>query len=70
MTIKLDCQTCYGSGIVGSPPDNYMPCPECSGENLSDDRTDDRYPENIGDTCCGKCYGATCYVDYLTGERP
>lgn len=24
---------------------------------------------NIGQTCCGKCEGATCYVDYLTGER-
>lgn len=24
---------------------------------------------NIADTCCGKCSGATCYVDYLTGER-
>ena len=24
---------------------------------------------NIADTCCGKCPGATCYVDYLTGER-
>jgi hypothetical protein len=29
----------------------------------------DDYPTNIGDTCCGKCPGATCYVDYLTGER-
>lgn len=29
----------------------------------------DNYPENIGDTCCGKCPGASCYVDYLTGER-
>lgn len=24
---------------------------------------------NIGDTCCGKCPGATCYVDQITGER-
>lgn len=24
---------------------------------------------NVGDTCCGRCPGATCYVDYLTGER-
>ena len=24
---------------------------------------------NIADTCCGKCPGDTCYVDYLTGER-
>lgn len=24
---------------------------------------------NISDTCCGKCPGATCYVDYMTGER-
>ena len=24
---------------------------------------------NIADTCCGRCPGATCYVDYLTGER-
>lgn len=24
---------------------------------------------NIGDTCCGKCAGATCYVDQITGER-
>ena len=22
---------------------------------------------NIGDTCCGKCPGATCYVDQITG---
>ena len=24
---------------------------------------------NIADTCCGKCPDASCYVDYLTGER-
>lgn len=24
---------------------------------------------NFGDTCCGKCAGAGCYVDYMTGER-
>ena len=24
---------------------------------------------NIADTCCGKCPGASCYVDFLTGER-
>lgn len=24
---------------------------------------------NIADTCCGKCPSATCYVDYVTGER-
>ncbi|AWY06019.1 hypothetical protein SEA_ROBSFEET_12 [Microbacterium phage RobsFeet] len=24
---------------------------------------------NIGDTCCGSCPGATCYVDQITGER-
>ena len=29
----------------------------------------DDYPTNIGDTCCGRCPGASCYVDYLTGER-
>lgn len=22
---------------------------------------------NIGDTCCGKCLGSTCYVDQITG---
>lgn len=22
---------------------------------------------NIGDTCCGKCPGGTCYVDGVTG---
>lgn len=27
------------------------------------------WPPNIADTCCGKCEGATCYVDFLTGER-
>lgn len=24
-------------------------------------------PFHIGDTCCGKCPGATCYVDQVTG---
>jgi hypothetical protein len=27
------------------------------------------WPRTIDQTCCGKCPGATCYVDYLTGER-
>lgn len=26
-------------------------------------------PFRIEDTCCGRCPGDTCYVDYLTGER-
>ena len=28
-----------------------------------------RVEPNIGDTCCGACPGATCYVDQITGER-
>lgn len=31
------------------------------------DPTDDDF--TIDQTCCGKCPGASCYVDYLTGER-
>jgi hypothetical protein len=27
------------------------------------------WPQSIADTCCGNCPGATCYVDFLTGER-
>lgn len=26
-------------------------------------------PTSIGETCCGACPGATCYVDFITGER-
>lgn len=26
-------------------------------------------PIPFADTCCGRCPGATCYVDQMTGER-
>jgi len=35
----------------------------------SDDVSEEPEPFTIEDTCCGRCPGATCYVDYLTGER-
>lgn len=36
------CEGCDGVGVVGSPPDAYMPCPDCTGTDLTHDRTDDR----------------------------
>lgn len=29
--------------------------------------SDTEVPPSIGDTCCGKCPGGTCYVDGVTG---
>lgn len=39
--------------------------------DLGDDWTAEAHvePPRIEDTCCGSCPGASCYVDYLTGER-
>lgn len=36
---------------------------------LGDDWTAEAHVPNIADTCCGKCPGDTCYVDFITGER-
>lgn len=50
-------------------------CPECGDvmpagygeeDHFNCNRPSD-YPENIGDTCCGNCPGASCYVDQVTG---
>jgi hypothetical protein len=29
----------------------------------------DDWPQSIDQTCCGKCTGSGCYVDFMTGER-
>jgi hypothetical protein len=36
---------------------------------MSDERTEPAWPTSIEQTCCGRCPGATCYVDLMTGER-
>lgn len=44
---------------------------DAGGEHFTIDETQAAYEEpapfNIGDTCCGKCPGGTCYVDQITG---
>lgn len=38
------------------------------GDSVSEQAVDGGWP-SIDETCCGKCPGGSCYVDFLTGER-
>lgn len=61
-----------GESEAVSKPFPAIGCNYC-GEKLPDGEphlcVDPLDPSNVGDTCCGKCPGDSCYVDYITGER-
>lgn len=66
LSVTRDSRPCMSCGIPRNEPPRWG-CGQPSNHTARPRPSQDAEWLNIGDTCCGKCAGASCYVDQVTG---